>query len=158
MKAIKEKYPDSLIVIVGDHADRYNIDKTPSMYERYGIPFIVTGKGVHKGILLPDAAGSQIDIVPTLLEMIAPQGFTYEALGSSLTRTNRQGVNYGFWITHDNIGKADVVPIEPESIDGSNTPVDEPKLQNYIDAIRSVSWWRAKYGPVLDETKLEGRE
>ena len=158
VKTIKEKYPDSLIVIVGDHADRYNIDKTPSMYERYGIPFIVTGRGVHKGILLPDAAGSQIDIVPTLLEMIAPQGFTYEALGSSLTRTNRQGVNYGFWITHDNIGKADVVPIEPESIDGSNTPVDEPKLQNYIDAIRSVSWWRAKYGPVLDETKLEGRE
>ena len=50
------------------------------------------------------------------------------------------------------------MPIEPESIDGSNTPVDEPKLQNYIDAIRSVSWWRAKYGPVLDETKLEGRE
>ena len=158
VKAIKEKYPDSLVVIVGDHADRYNIDKTPSMYERYDIPFIVTGKGVHKGLLLPDAAGSQIDIVPTILEMIAPKGFTYEALGSSLTRTNRQGVNYGFWITHDHIGKADVVPLEPEPIDGSNKPIDEPKLQNYIDAIRSISWWRAKYGSMLDETKLEGRE
>ena len=158
VKAIKEKYPDSLIVIVGDHADRYNIDKTPSTYERYDIPFVVTGQGVHKGLLLPDAAGSQIDIVPTILEMIAPKGFGYQALGSSLTRTNRQGVNYGFWITHDHIGKADTVPLVVEDIDGPGQPLDDDQMQNYINAIRSVSWWRAKYGPLLDPSKLEGRE
>ncbi len=155
---VKEKYPDSLVVIVGDHADRYNIDKTPSTYERYAIPFVVTGRGVHKGLLLPDAAGSQIDIVPTLIEMIAPKGFSYQALGASLTRTNRMGVNYGFWITHDNIGKADTVPLVPEPIVPDAAPIDEDALQDYINAIRSISWWRPKYGPVLDAAKLEGRE
>ncbi len=155
VQTIKQRYPDSLIVIVGDHADRYNIDKTPSLYERYGIPFIVTGQGVRKGLLLPDSAGSQIDIVPTILEMIAPKGFTYESLGESLTRTNRMGVNYGFWITRDNIGKADIVPLEPEPIGEKNTAIDEPALQDYIDAVRSISWWRAKYGPILDASKLE---
>ena len=158
IRTIKEKYPSSLIVLVGDHADRYNIDKTPSTYERYDIPFVVTGQGVHKGLLLPDAAGSQIDIVPTILEMIAPKGFGYQALGSSLTRTNRQGVNYGFWITHDHIGKADTVPLVVEDIDGPGQPLDDDQMQNYINAIRSVSWWRAKYGPLLDPSKLEGRE
>lgn len=156
---VKRRYPDSLFVIVGDHADRYNIDKAPATYERFAIPFIISGQGVHKGLLLPDAAGSQIDIVPTLIDLIAPPGFTYEALGQSLARTNRRGVNYMLWITHDAIGKADAVPLMPESFDGSAPPaLDEAGMQDYINAVRSISWWRAKYGPVLDETKLIGRE
>ena len=155
---LKQKYPDCLVLIVGDHADRYNIDKKPSMYERYVVPFVVTGAGVHKGTLLPDSAGSQIDIGPTIIEMIAPKGFEYYAVGSSLTRSNRQGVNYGFWITRDFIGEADRSPLEPIQIEGSQgRPIDEPAMQRYIDAVRSISWWRPKYGPVLDEALLKDR-
>lgn len=158
VRAVKEKCPDSLIVIVGDHGDRYNLDKTPTTYERYGIPFIITGKGIHKGTLLPDAAGSQIDIMPTIFELIAPKGFSYMSLGSSLTRTNRQGVNYGFWITRTAIGKADTVPLVPEPVkEGEEPVIDEDAMQNYINAIRSISWWRAKYGPILDASRLEDR-
>lgn len=158
VRAVKEKCPDSLIVIVGDHGDRYNLDKTPTTYERYGIPFIITGKGIHKGTLLPDAAGSQIDIMPTIFELIAPKGFSYMSLGSSLTRTNRQGVNYGFWITRTAIGKADTVPLVPEPVtEGEDPVIDEDAMQNYINAIRSISWWRAKYGPILDASRLEDR-
>ena len=157
--AVKDRWPDSLIVIVGDHADRYNIDKTPTTYERYGIPFILTGQGVHKGTLLKDSAGSQIDIVPTILELIAPKGFSYMSLGTSLTTANRQGVNYGFWVTRHAIGKADTVPLVPEPVDrDADAPdIDQQAMQDYINAIRSVSWWRAKYGPTLDAAKLEGR-
>ncbi|MBQ1914686.1 MAG: sulfatase-like hydrolase/transferase [Selenomonadaceae bacterium] len=157
--AVKEKYPDSLFVVVGDHGDRYNIDKVPTTYERYGIPFIVTGQGIHKGILLPDSAGSQIDIVPTLIELIAPKDFEYMALGGSLTRENRRGVNYGFWITRQSIGKADTVPLVAESLDGSEAPpsLDDAAMQNYINAIRSISWWRPKYGPILDEASVLSR-
>ena len=158
VRAAKAKYPDSLFVIVGDHGDRYNIDKTPTTYERYGIPFVITGQGVHKGTLLADSAGSQIDIVPTILELIAPKGFPYMSLGTSLTTGSRQGVNYGFWITRHAIGKADTVPLVEEPIEGDMQPIDQQAMQDYINAIRSVSWWRAKYGATLDETKLEGRE
>lgn len=158
VKNLKAKYPDCLVLIVGDHADRYNIDKQPSMYERYVVPFVVTGAGVHNGTLLPDSAGSQIDIGPTLIEMVAPKGFTYYAIGSSLTRSNRQGVNYGFWITRDFMGEADRIPLEPVQIEGSQgRPINEPALQHYIDAVRSISWWRPKYGPVLDEALLKDR-
>ena len=158
VKNLKKKYPDCLVLIVGDHADRYNIDKQPSMYERYVVPFVVTGAGVHKGILLPDSAGSQIDIGPTIIEMVAPKGFVYYAIGSSLTRSNRQGVNYGFWITRDFMGEADRIPLEPVQIEGSQgRPINEPALQHYIDAVRSISWWRPKYGTVLDEALLKDR-
>lgn len=158
VKNLKAKYPECLVLIVGDHADRYNIDKQPSMYERYVVPFVVTGAGVHKGTLLPDSAGSQIDIGPTLIEMIAPKGFAYYAIGSGLTRSNRQGVNYGFWITRDFMGEADRIPLEPVQIEGSQgRPINELALQHYIDAVRSISWWRPKYGPVLDEALLKDR-
>lgn len=158
VKNLKAKYPDCLVLIVGDHADRYNIDKQPSMYERYVVPFVVTGAGVHKGTLLPDSAGSQIDIGPTIIEMVAPKGFAYYAIGSSLTRSNRQGVNYGFWITRDFMGEADRIPLEPVQIEGSpGRSINEPALQHYIDAVRSISWWRPKYGPVLDEALLKDR-
>lgn len=156
VREIKERYPDSLIVIVGDHADRYNMDKSPSTYEQYGIPFIITGRGIHKGTLLPDSAGSQIDIVPTILDLIAPQGFTYEALGSSLASVNRRGVNYGLFVTRDVIGKADTNPLEAEPIrPGADASFDAASMEDYINAIRSISWWRAKYGPILDESLRE---
>ena len=159
IRTVKQQYPDSLFVVVGDHADRYNVTKAPETYERFAIPFIITGRGVHKGLLLPDAAGSQIDIVPTIVDLIAPPGFRYEALGQSLARTSRRGVNYMLWITHDAIGKADTVPLVPESFDGGTPPaIDEAAMQDYINAVRSISWWRAKYGPLLDEAKLVGRE
>ena len=147
---VKKRYPDSLFVVVGDHADRYNIEKSPGMYHRLAVPFIVTGRGVHKGLLLKDSAGSQIDVVPTIIEMIAPKGFQYAALGESLTRTAKRGVNYGWWITHNTIGKADTVPLEALDFAGQKAAVDEAGMQDYIAAIRAISWWLPKYGTLLD--------
>lgn len=155
IKALKEKYKGCLVVIIGDHADRYNLEKNPGMYQQYGVPFIVAGNGVRKGLLGADSAGSQIDIMPTIVEMIAPQGFEYEAIGRSLTRGNNVGVNYGFWITRHSIGEADTYPLVPVSIDGSEVPVDQVEMSIYIDTVRSLSWWRPKYGPILDDKFLE---
>lgn len=81
------------------------------------------------------------------------------SVGSSLTTVNRRGVNYGFWITRQAIGKADTVPLMPESLNGGEAPViDDQAMQDYINAVRSISWWRPKYGAVLDASLLEGRE
>ena len=130
----------------------------PSTYERYGIPFIISGRGIHKGTLLADSAGSQIDIVPTIIELIAPKGFAYMAIGSSLTTVNKRGVNYGFWITRQAIGKADTVPLVPETVGGGAPPaIDDQAMQDYINAVRSLSWWRPKYGPLLDAALLKDR-
>lgn len=150
--AARARFPDSLFLIIGDHADRYNVSRTPGKYEQYAIPFIVSGPGVTPRLFPPDAAGSQIDVVPTLVEMIAPAGFTYTALGQSLTRGNRQGVNDLLWVTKDAIGLADARPLAGEPLyEGGVAPdVDEAALTDYIDAVRAISWWRAKYGSRLD--------
>ena len=151
INTMRQKYPDSLFLVVGDHADRYNIEKTPAMYKRYGIPFIISGNGIDKGIFPKDAAGSQIDIMPTLIELIAPKGFEYYSVGKSLTLGNKIGANYAFGITDGYIGNTDEDKFDPEEfIDGKKAP-DEAAVVKYSDAIRAVSWWKAQYGNVISE-------
>ena len=89
--------------------------------------------------------GSQIDIVPTLIELIAPPNFLYYSVGKSLTRGNNMGVNYGFWTADGVIGRTDE-PFAPEAIRSSVKQPDQAAVQNYIDAVRSISWWYGKYG------------
>lgn len=150
--AAKKKFPASLFVIVGDHANRYHIAKTPSAYEQFCIPFVVTGAGIYKGILSPESAGSQIDIMPTVFELVAPKDFAYLAVGESLT-TNTRGVNYALWVTRDAIGDANIVPLEPRGIYGGEAAADVAAMQDYINAVRAVSFWIAKNGMSLSDDK-----
>lgn len=150
---IKAKYPDSLFIFMGDHADRYNIDKVPSMYERYAIPLIITGKGIHKEFLPEDTAGSQIDVIPTLMDLIAPKGFTYYSVGQSML-SNKLGENYGFWITANAIGNTDDLIDNPQYFGDKQLPTKE-NLENYVNAVRAISWWVGKYGTIIDESLLQ---
>lgn len=141
---VRQKYPDSLFIIVGDHADRLNLETNPGLYKRYGIPFVAYGKGVTKDTFPEWAAGSHINVGPTLLELVAPKDFSYYSLGESLTRGNGFGMNYGFWITRNYIGSADSAAAE--LIAGGN-PADKPsweKIEKDIESLRAVSWWLAK--------------
>lgn len=150
---VKAKYPDSLFIFVGDHADRYNIDKVPTMYERYSVPLIITGKGIQKDLLPEDMAGSQIDIMPTVIDLIAPEGFTYYSVGKSLSE-NKLGQSYAFWITADAIGNADDLVEKPQYFNREVLP-DRTVLENYINGVRAISWWLGKYGTIIDEALLQ---
>lgn len=146
----KKRYPDSVFVIVGDHADRLNLDVNPTMYERYAIPLVVYGKGIHKEAVPETAAGSHINLTATLMELIAPPGFEYYAIGPSLTRGSSFGINYGFWITADYIGDADSGErCEPHSARAGIAPPDAEKIRMEVDSARGLSWWRIKYGKTL---------
>lgn len=150
---VKAKYPDSLFIFVGDHADRYNIDKVPTMYERYSVPLIITGKGIQKDLLPEDMAGSQIDIMPTVIDLIAPEGFIYYSVGKSLSE-NKLGQSYAFWITADAIGNTDDLVEKPQYFNREVLP-DRTVLENYINGVRAISWWLGKYGTIIDEALLQ---
>lgn len=150
---VKAKYPDSLFIFVGDHADRYNIDKVPTMYERYSVPLIITGKGIQKDLLPEDMAGSQIDIMPTVIDLIAPEGFAYYSVGKSLSE-NKLGQSYAFWITADAIGNTDDLVEKPQYFNREVLP-DRTVLENYINGVRAISWWLGKYGTIIDEALLQ---
>ena len=150
---MKSKVPESLFVIVGDHADRCNIDKQPSDYERFGVPLIITGNGVKHSMLGTNSAGSHIDVVPTIIELIAPKDFIYYSIGTSLTE-NTHGVNYALFITRTAIGNANVFPLKPEQLNNKVAIESEDwaAFENYINYVRGVSYWLAKFGNKILET------
>jgi len=149
VREAQRQYPDSLFVIVGDHADRVNIEASPPMFERYAVPFIVYGKGICKESLPPNAAGSHINVAPTLLELIAPPQFEYYSVGRSLTRGNDLGFNYGFWITAEHMGEGNGGRSETHLARPGFSPPAQGKISQEVDAARGVAWWRIKHGKTL---------
>ena len=146
VKKMQTLEPESLFVIVGDHADRFNTDKNPSTYERYCVPLIIFGCGVRQDFFAENCAGSQIDILPTIFELIAPKGFEYFSVGRSLTE-NIFGVNHLLFITKNFIGNANNFPLKPEKIfPDRNFEFNSAELEDYINFIRGVSFWRVKNG------------
>ena len=147
INAMYSKYPDSLFIITGDHADRMNIEANPPLYERYAVPLIFYGQGVTKDMLPQGVAGSHINIGPTLIELIAPQGFEYYSVGESLTRGNSLGINNDLWITQDYIGK--IEGDRTETLAGAS-PATEPPDANTVrqntNAMRALAWWRIIHG------------
>lgn len=143
--------PNSLFIVVGDHADRMNIEKTPSLYERYGIPLILHGAGISQATLPKEAAGSQIELVPTIMELTAPQGFVYYSIGRSLTRGNVIGVNYGFWLTSQYIGQTDTEPLQGEAFGAAADGFASEAICKQINAVRALSWYIGKHGLILEK-------
>lgn len=145
------KYPESLFVITGDHGDRVNLDPNPPLYERYAVPLIFYGQGVSKQMLPGRVAGSHIDITPTLLELIAPQGFEYYSVGESLTKGKTLGTNDQLWITPDYIGRIQGENVEP--LGWASSIAEAPDLEavkQEVQAVRTVAWWRIIRGKNIE--------
>ena len=67
---------------------------------------------------------------------------------------NKIGENYGFWITADAIGNSDDLTDKAQFF-GEKTLPDKMQLENYINAVRAVSWWLGKYGTIIDGNMLQ---
>lgn len=93
-KNILQKYPNSLVIISGDHHNRAHFTniKTDAEYMAC-VPIIFVS---NRKLSLPDKIqiASHADIFPTIFDFIAPEGFVYRSFGSSLFNgDNRQSFN-----------------------------------------------------------------
>lgn len=78
----EKKFENSIFCFTGDHYGRRFINHKPTLYEKSSVPFILYGKEIKpQKIKTP---GTHIDIMPTLIEMIAPKDFVYYSFGESL--------------------------------------------------------------------------
>ena len=147
IKTTREKYPDSLFIITGDHANRTNIDANPSLFERYTIPLVIYGQGITKDTLAQDVAGGQVNIGATLIELIAPKDFTYYSLGESLTKNSKVGFNDNLWITDKAIGKIEnnEMNLLPEK-EKTELSSEREEAMERLSIMRTISWWRTVKG------------
>lgn len=142
VREARELYPDSLFVVVGDHAVRSNPGPHPTFYELQAVPFILYGTPKAKELFAPNAVGGHIGIAPTLLELIAPAGFEYHAIGLPIGKA-RAAFNRDYFLTDSIMGKI-AGGEEPLPFAKSETPVLEEEramLEQEMTAMRTVAYY-----------------
>ncbi len=87
VKKAEKQYAESLFCFTGDHFGRKFVNSKPNLYEKSSVAFILYGKSIPKAV--NTTPGSHIDIMPTLIEMIAPKDFAYHSFGESLFDKNK---------------------------------------------------------------------
>ena len=105
VQAMKKKYPDALFIITGDHADRITNKPVSKIFDRETVPFIIHGQGIQKSLISQNHVGSHVQIIPTLIELIAPRGFRYYSVLPSMTDSKSTlSASDRIWITSDMVG------------------------------------------------------
>jgi phosphoglycerol transferase MdoB-like AlkP superfamily enzyme len=143
-----------LFAFTGDHFGRKFINEKPEFFERSGVPFILYGSEVLRGISVPKgAAGAHIDIGPTLVELAAPRGFAYYSVGQDLLFPRKEFLGIGFFRV---IGKDFILdvsgPPKFHPLPGAPLPTilpDVNELKAAFNRAYGIGWWRVRRGEKL---------
>lgn len=129
---VEDDKPDTLFVITGDHAERFNFAKEVDLKMLSAVPCIFYGKNVSKDLLAENKVGCHLQIIPTLAEMVGKKGDTYSSIDSSLFDDNGTVFNHYLWTNDEQIYKI-------------NKKIPEA-LSNKIKAARQLTAWRVLKG------------
>lgn len=153
-----ERLSRPLFAMTGDHTARLQI-RFPgdSVFEQYGVPLILYGPEVLDGIDADTSvAGSHLDIPRTLYELSAPPSFEYYSMGRDLLRPENPdyGLGYDFVIGRQYIATNTEAPKFyrlPDTPEDAVPPEDFNNVRQRMNAVRALSWYRVRKGPVLPE-------
>lgn len=149
------KYPNSLFIITGDHADRWTLENSPSVYERVAVPLVLVGPLVKNLPRPQQMAGSHMDIAATVLELVLPKGTPYYALGNNIFKrranTPAFGVAAYHWITPQVMGNTHNSQLETFPGQEVPTPEELDRVRTRVKDIQTVAAWRVLKGLALTE-------
>ncbi|WP_455654963.1 LTA synthase family protein [Phascolarctobacterium sp.] len=129
---VERKKPDTLFVITGDHAERFNFAKEVDLKTLSAVPCIFYGAGIQKDWLHKNQIGCHMQIAPTLAQMVGKTGDKYNSIMPSLFEINGPVYNHRLWVKGEVIDKInDSVPNE---------------FMSRIKASRQLTIWRVVKG------------
>jgi phosphoglycerol transferase MdoB-like AlkP superfamily enzyme len=153
IKAMDGRLPKALFALTGDHWSRRFLNGQPTFYERSAVPLLLYGPSVLRGVPVPEhPAGGHLDIAPTLIELSAPAGFAYHAVGENLLAPQRRlGLGNGRVIGPGFIAELSNPPaLHPTTTATPPAGAPDPKrLKALADAIDGLAWWRIMRGNEL---------
>ena len=153
MKA-KDKYKDGFFTFTGDHFGRKFINHKPNLYEKSSVPFIMYGKSIPKEI--SEVPGSHIDIMPTLIEMVAPKDFKYYSFGTSLFSQNKKdAIAYRKYIDYTDVYS---FPKEEKLVKynlktAHETQLDKNNVEKKHNKLMSLAWYYTMKGNEIKPNK-----
>lgn len=166
VNAIEKEHPSSLFAMTGDHYGRRFLNARPSIYEHSSVPFILYSKKfiAPQGTRNP-TPGSHIDIIPTIVELIAPAGFQYYSFGRSMldkgekdnkSGTNLFGIGHQTFVTENFIAnlKIDRNPAPLPDTDFVYNSEIFRSLEKKHDQLLGLGWWLILRGEVLETSAV----
>ena len=155
LKTMNQKLSKPLFSITGDHPTRVQLKfNEGTLREREAVPLIIYGPEIIKNKTAnTNAAGGHQDIIPTLVNLTAPENYKYAAFGKDMfIKTNN---DIGVGLNHM-IGSNFIVPldftIDPQLFDGNEPALNENQRNqalNEINAMRGIGWYRVRKGNTL---------
>lgn len=162
IRQAKERFPNALFVITGDHWSRRFIHTRPSLYESRSVPiiFYAPGLGDFKSILSPlQVSASHLDIVRTIADLCAPAGFRYCALGKNILDPAGSPASFGAGVilTPSYIFAPQAKAIHAEMLPHASLVPPHPQLDDsqtkafslHYKALQAVGWWLTTQGTDL---------
>lgn len=144
IRKIREQFPDSLIIYTGDHSNMYgdlhNTSLMPRDYsirELYCTPLLINHPELSKNMVGHDIIGTHLSIMPTIIELIAPKGFTYYSVFPSLLEEQPEYlVTPKQWLTKNEVGEVMSGKAEPL---GESIVEPRPRYTADKEGIRQAS-------------------
>lgn len=155
---MKKDFPDSLIIITGDHSFgalpyEYDVAKRrePTIREAVLTSFAMYHRELTPD-MLPSRIGGHMNILPTLLELIAPQGFSYLSPFAPLTQPLSHVVTPYCWETEDTIGDFRSGEAQPLKITDGPLPTEHlVRFQEERDALCELTGWYVRHPELLEQ-------
>lgn len=149
----EDKYDKSLYCFTGDHFGRRFINSKPNLFEKSTVPFIIYGSDVKAQI--NTTPGSHVDIIPTLVEMIAPKNYKYYSFGNSLffNSDNKLGIGYHKIISKNELQyfskNSDIQTYNFKT--GTNSYISKSDFETEYRKFLSLSWHFTVIGDSIND-------
>ena len=156
---MKVRFPDSLFVVTGDHsmgAIPFEYDvvprSEPNLREEVLTSFAMYHRELTQDMLAGNAIGCHMNILPTLMELIAPKDFAYYSILPSLTDKIEYAVTPYCWITEDRLGDYRHGTSQELAISGKLLDtVGETRFAEEREAWCELTGWMVRHPELLDD-------
>ena len=165
VKTMRDKYPDSLFILSSDHASaQIPVDKgilprrDKTLREHLLTSFSMHHPELKQQWFSGDAdkrLGEHLSILPTIMELIAPQGFTYYSLKPSLFEAADHVVTPYSWMNHETLGFYKDMTSQQLAASDKDIPM-AAETAEYLEertSLQDITAWMVKHPEVFVKEK-----
>lgn len=163
VKAMQAEYPDSLFIVTGDHSAglipyKYGLAgrKEPSLREEVLTSFAMHHPELTVAMLANNTIGGHMNIMPTIIELIAPKGFEYLSLVPALTEPIDHVVTPYCWLSKDELGYYHNHIAQSLAVTSEMLPIRQAadRFKAERDAYVELTGWIIRHPELLDDAGI----
>ena len=161
VSSMREAFPDSLVIVTGDHAATpipMNMGllarEDVTLREAFCTSFVMLHPDIDQSLFAGNTIGGHMNIAPTIFEMIAPKGFVYYSLFSSLTEPVSCAVSPYHWLSREAIGPAEDgrwqgLDATGDTVATNQTRDGKSPFAKEIDGFNAITGWMVRHPELL---------